>query len=106
MSLQAALPVFCLCDAEDGERTSILGIEKGKNKELIHYKITVGGPVTSTHPTIQFNHLKSEMAFLTGDNQVSIKVKYLICKIVIPISLLRSLQLGRSPFMKLIEGSI
>jgi len=55
------LPIFCLCDAEDGERTSILGIEKGKNKELTHYKITVNGPFKSSNQSIQFDALKSEM---------------------------------------------
>lgn len=69
-SLQSALPVFCLCDAEDGERTSILGIEKGKNNELTHYKITVAGPITATHTNIQFDHLKSEMAFMTQVGEV------------------------------------
>lgn len=62
--------MFCLCDAEDGERTSILGIEKGKNKELTHYKITVGGPIPSSHSSIQFETLKSEMAFVTGSGEV------------------------------------
>ncbi|XP_046442103.1 protein zwilch homolog [Daphnia pulex] len=70
-SLQSALPVFCLCDAEDGERTSILGIEKGKNNELTHYKITVAGPITATHTNIQFDHLKSEMAFMTQVGEFS-----------------------------------
>lgn len=71
-SLQSALPVFCLADAEDGERTSVLGIEKGRNNELIRYKITVAGPITSTDPTIQLDHLKSEMAFLTNVEEVGI----------------------------------
>lgn len=69
-SLQSLLPVFCLCDFEDGEKTSILGIEKGKNKDLTNYKITVAGPVKSSHPNIQFEQLKSEMAFLTDNGQV------------------------------------
>jgi hypothetical protein len=69
-SLQSLLPVFCLCDFEDGEKTSILGIEKGKNKDLTNYKITVAGPVKSTSPNIQFEQLKSEMAFLTDNGQV------------------------------------
>lgn len=64
------MPVFCLCDAEDGERTSVLGIEKGKQKELTHYKITVGGPFSSTHPSIQFDQLKSEMKFMAGASEV------------------------------------
>ena len=74
-SLQSLLPVFCLCDFEDGEKTSILGIEKGKNKDLTNYKITVAGPVKSTHPNIQFEQLKSEMAFLTDNGQVMMTTK-------------------------------
>ncbi|KAI9563949.1 hypothetical protein GHT06_007687 [Daphnia sinensis] len=70
-SLQSALPVFCLADAEDGERTSVLGVERGRNNELIRYKITVAGPVTSTDPTIQLDHLKSEMAFFTNVGEYS-----------------------------------
>ena len=69
-SIQSALPIFCLCDAEDGERTSILGIEKGKNKELSHYKITVGGPFISSHPSIQLDQLKSEMKFMASYTEV------------------------------------
>ena len=69
-SLQSSLPVFCLCDAEDGERTSILGIEKGKNDELTQYKITVAGPIPPTHANIQFDHLKSEMTFMTEVGEV------------------------------------
>lgn len=71
-SLQSALPVFCLCNAEDGEKTSIIGIEKGKNREITHYKITVGGPITSSHQSIQFENLKSEMAFMTDNSEVYI----------------------------------
>ncbi len=74
-SLQSLLPVFCLCDFEDGEKTSILGIEKGKNKDLTNYKITVAGPVKSSHPNIQFEQLKSEMAFLTDNGQVMMTSK-------------------------------
>nr|CAH0112676.1 unnamed protein product [Daphnia galeata] len=68
-SLQSSLPVFCLCDAEDG--TSILGIEKGKNNELTQYKITVAGPIPPTHANIQFDHLKSEMTFMTEVGEFS-----------------------------------
>lgn len=65
------MPVFCFCDAEDGEKTSVLGFEKGKNKELTHYKITVNGPLRATHPNIQFDSLKSEMLFLTDNGEAS-----------------------------------
>ena len=64
------LPIFCLCDAEDGERTSILGIEKGKNKELTHYKITVNGPFKSSNQSIQFDALKSEMTRMVIGEEV------------------------------------
>lgn len=80
-SLQSALPVFCLCDADDGERTSTLGIERGKNRELTHYKITVAGPITSSHPSIQFDNLKSEMAFMTGAAEVG-RISSLIAKCI------------------------
>lgn len=65
------MPVFCFCDAEDGEKTSILGFEKGKNKELTHYKITVNGPLRPTHPSVQFDALKSEMLFLSDNGEVN-----------------------------------
>lgn len=68
--LLSALPAFCLCDAEDGEKTSLLGIEKCKKKELSYYKINVDGPVASSHPSIQFDKLKSEMSFLTKNGEV------------------------------------
>ena len=64
------LPIFCLCDAEDGEKTSILGIERGKNKEITHYKITVDGPFKSSNQSIQFEALKSEMAHLVVGEEV------------------------------------
>ena len=51
-------------------KTSILGIEKGKNNELTQYKITVAGPIPPTHANIQFDHLKSEMTFMTEVGEV------------------------------------
>jgi len=64
------LPIFCLCDAEDGEKTSVLGIERGKNKELTHYKITVDGPFKSCNQSIQFEALKSEMSHMVAGEEV------------------------------------
>ena len=66
----SALPVFCLCDGEDGEKTSILGIEKAKNNELTNYKINVDGPVAPSNPNIQFDKLKKEMSLLTQNCEV------------------------------------
>lgn len=78
-SFHSTMPVFCFCNAEDGEKTSILGFEKGtKNKELIHYKITVNGPLKVTHPSVQFDAVKSEMRFLAENGEVSITRKLLV----------------------------
>ena len=63
-------PVLCLCDAQDGERTTILGFEKGK-KELIHYKVSIEGPIKSTNENIQLEKLKSEMEYLANKEDVS-----------------------------------
>ena len=71
--LLSPLPVFCLCDAEDGEKTSILGIEKTKRKELTNYKINVDGPVASSNPSIQFDKLKKEMSFLIQNGEVCVQ---------------------------------
>jgi len=64
-----AMPVLCLCDAQDGERTSILGMEKVK-RDLIHYKVTINGPVRSTNEKIQLERLKSEMKYLINQDEV------------------------------------
>lgn len=98
-SLQSALPVFCFCDAEDGEKTSILGIEKGKNRELVHYKIIVSGPVPVSHPSIQFEMLKLEMAFLTDNGEVNLESIYR-CTVIITSLLLLSFLVVLSLFMK------
>lgn len=85
-SLQSALPVFCLCDAADGEKTSVLGIEKGKNKDLTHHKITVAGPVSVSNPATQFDQLKSEMAFLTNNGEVTAHWRCSLKKILTALS--------------------
>jgi hypothetical protein len=37
---------------------------------LTQYKITVAGPIPPTHANIQFDHLKSEMTFMTEVGEV------------------------------------
>lgn len=69
------MPVLCLCDGQDGEKTSLLGFKREcqkSKKELILYKVTVDGPVKFNSETIQYDNLKSEMAYLTDDEEVSI----------------------------------
>merc|ERR1712071_592346 len=61
--------MFCLCDAEDGEKTSVLGMERGKNKEVTHFKITVGGPLKFNDQSVQFDALKSEMAHMVNGEE-------------------------------------
>ena len=63
--------MFCLCDAEDGEKTSVLGMERGKNKEVTHFKITVGGPLKFNDQSVQFDALKSEMAHMVNGEEVT-----------------------------------
>ena len=70
MSQPTPQPVVCLCDGQDGEKTTVLGFEKGK-KDLTHYKVTIDGPIKSNHSSIQMETLKSGMDFLTDKDEVS-----------------------------------
>ena len=84
-------------------KASILGIEKGKNNELTQYKITVAGPIPPTHANIQFDHLISEMTFMTEVGEVREPKNDSITEIK---SIFRSFRREHSPFTKPVVESI